>query len=431
MNIIKIVRFLNDVFFEKKSLPPLAMREQLVDGWDFEDKRLTYSVLRHALPLSWFLDIRYPKWRKKIAVQHSAFGICALFVALDQLIFGQKAIYYVNQWLSSALNKDLRVNWLTPIARAILAQAPDESIFWSVIHDAAKKSDSWIAHLLEDNPNLQLELMFSHPPLWISCKSLNLQKEISEIECANILSTDLGGSAIQLKKTTEYVQSLFEAGQISFQNISSQRLRLILEKIEITPNNILDCCAAPGGKSILLFNHYPNANLTLTDLSLPRLLELKSNLIRVGIDNSTVQIEVLQHNWTTSSTLLSNKSAKLKNFDLVLVDPPCSGSGVTRKHPDSLWKKHDNHSLEQTQANILKNAASYVMPGGYLIYSTCSINSNENEKQIGKFISENPSWTYIKVELAGLIQKEFGMLQLMSSSADGMFFAVLQRKIDA
>lgn len=149
--------------------------------------------------------------------------------------------------------------------------------------------------------------------------------------------------------------------------------------------SILDLCAAPGGKSLYIADTMQTGRLVAIDLPTARIDRLKENLARTtGIDVALVQADVLEH------AALSLREHKLpESYDGVLLDVPCSNTGVMRHRVDVKWrlqpgdfKKHPDQQL-----SLLHAAARFVAPKGRLVYSTCSIDTEENEKVVRAFLA--------------------------------------------
>ena len=141
---------------------------------------------------------------------------------------------------------------------------------------------------------------------------------------------------------------------------------------------IADLCAAPGGKTAQLAA--AGAQVVAVDRSGPRLRRLSQNLARLKLDAEVVEADATA--W------------KGGPFDGVLIDAPCSATGTIRRHPDVAWTKapSDIASLGGLQARILANAADLVRPGGVLVYSTCSLEPEEGERQVEALLAVRPDF---------------------------------------
>ena len=123
----------------------------------------------------------------------------------------------------------------------------------------------------------------------------------------------------------------------------------------------------------------------------------------------------------------------IRPIDVVLVDAPCTGTGTFRRHPDARWrlKVSDLAVMAALQRSILRNAAEVVKPGGLLIYSTCSLEPEENEEQIERFLAEHPTWR-LDPPPEGVVPSttlDAGMLRVLPQrhGTDGAFAARLRR----
>jgi len=154
----------------------------------------------------------------------------------------------------------------------------------------------------------------------------------------------------------------------------------------VAGEHILDACAAPGGKSALIAATVNNNGALLcTDSNEKRLPRLETNLERLGITMASVQT----HDWTQPAP-----EQWIGAFDAILLDVPCSNSGVMRRRLDARWRlrAEDIVNLNEIQEAILKNALPCLKPGGRLVYSTCSIEPEENHDLITRVLSDLPEW---------------------------------------
>lgn len=185
-----------------------------------------------------------------------------------------------------------------------------------------------------------------------------------------------------------------------------------------TGATVADLCAAPGGKALELAR---TAGLVLAgDASPNRLARVRQNVVRLDAPNILPFAGDALH-------------PPLRDVDAVLVDVPCTGTGTFRRHPDARWrlKASDFAVLPALQRAILRAAASVVRPGGLLIYSTCSLELEENDEQVATFLAEHPDWT-LDAPPAGVVPDtvlDEGLLRVLPQDhgTDGAFAARFRR----
>ena len=212
----------------------------------------------------------------------------------------------------------------------------------------------------------------------------------------------------------------FAEGKIYVQDVGS----FLLVKNVPYGRKILDTCAAPGGKSIFLAQRYNDATITACDISEDKISRIEENIERCDLKNIDVRL---------SDATVFDPDLK-EAFDVVVADVPCSGLGVIGKKQDIKYRL-DSESLESLydlQEKIISNVSKYVKKGGYLCYSTCTVNKKENEERVEKFLSSH-DFEYTELEFVPDAFKERakkGYLSLMQGidDSDGFFIAVLKRK---
>lgn len=216
----------------------------------------------------------------------------------------------------------------------------------------------------------------------------------------------------------------FKEGMITIQDESS-----MLPVLALNPQpgmNVLDMCAAPGGKTTHIAEKMNNKGSVLAlDLHPNKLNLIEQNIERLGI--SIVQ----------TAPLDARKAANTikGQFDAILVDAPCSGLGVIRRKPDIKYTKQaeDFANLQKIQLEILANAVKLLKAGGKLVFSTCTVDKEENEGTVQAFLKEHPEMEWATLEnmpkpLENLQQN--GMLQVFPQhlGSDGFFVASFVKK---
>ncbi|MDQ6939229.1 MAG: methyltransferase domain-containing protein [Verrucomicrobiota bacterium] len=160
------------------------------------------------------------------------------------------------------------------------------------------------------------------------------------------------------------------------------------ELLDPQPNEtILDACAAPGGKSVYIAELMANSGtLVACDRDPPRLNLLKENLERLGVANATV----VKQDWKDSSIELELRDRK---FDRILVDAPCTNTGVMRRRVDVRWRLRpdDFARMPEQQLFILRAVLPFLKSSGTLVYSTCSIEAEENEQVVRRLLDKFPN----------------------------------------
>jgi len=186
---------------------------------------------------------------------------------------------------------------------------------------------------------------------------------------------------------------------------------------------VLDLCAAPGGKTMQLAA--AGWNVAAVDSSAKRLERLSDNLARTGLAASVVQGDVRK--WTPDAPA-----------DAILLDAPCSATGIFRRHPDVLHRIEPRQigDMANLQAELLDRAAGWLKPGGTLVYATCSLERAEGEDQVAAFLEAHPDWSIAPVDASelpdGIVPDGQGFVRTLpgmladAGGLDGFFVARLR-----
>ena len=192
----------------------------------------------------------------------------------------------------------------------------------------------------------------------------------------------------------------FKEGKIIAQDASSY---LAAKNLEVKPNDlVLDICAAPGGKTAVLAEEMENkGEIIAIDIHQHKKKLIEENMKKLGID--IVKATVLD---------ARNVNKQGRKFDKILVDVPCSGYGVIRKKPEILYTKNRENveELASLQLEILNSAADILKDGGELIYSTCTIISQENTENVEKFLNERKEFKVKALNIPENVSGEYDKL---------------------
>jgi 16S rRNA (cytosine967-C5)-methyltransferase len=185
---------------------------------------------------------------------------------------------------------------------------------------------------------------------------------------------------------------------------------------------VADLCAAPGGKTLELAR--TARTVFAGDASFARLARVRDNVLRLDAANVVPFVG-------------DARFPAVRGMDAVLIDVPCTGTGTFRRHPDARWRLRvsDLAVLPAVQRSILRAAATAVRPGGLLVYSTCSLETEENDAQIESFLSDNPAWR-LEPPPEGAVPAavlDAGRLRVLPQrhGTDGAFAARLRRSDSA
>jgi 16S rRNA (cytosine967-C5)-methyltransferase len=314
---------------------------------------------------------------------------------------------------------------LRNVQRNLAKEDADEAA--AALPDAIKYSHpSWFIKKLQSAyPDQWQEILTANlerPPMWLRVN----QRHNSVTEYLALLSqedmrvelVDEKSSAIKLVNAID-VNKLpgFSDGWVSVQDGAAQQAAILLNSQ--AGDAVLDCCAAPGGKTCHILELAPDlGHMTAIDIEENRLLRVEENLTRLNLTAKVITADAASKEWWDGEL-----------FDRILLDAPCSGTGVIRRHPDIKWlrKADDIEKLTELQQQILNNIWSLLKPGGTLIYATCSILPEENVQQIQQFLSENNNAKLVQVTNE---KTDIGWQILPNEqSMDGFYYAKLEKII--
>lgn len=293
--------------------------------------------------------------------------------------------------------------------------------------------ERWLKRYGMDNTIKICEFNNKPADLWIRTNTLRitceeLQVKLLEEGCAVERSLKVK-EGLKLKSPVPLYQlKAFQEGLFIVQDESSM---LVGHVVHPSPGQkVLDACAAPGGKTTHLAQLMNDqGSIIACDIHKHRLGLIKENAQRLGIKCIATRLQ--------DATQLSESKEK---YELMLIDAPCSGLGVLRRRPDSRWRKElkDITELAALQKRILHSALSLLKPGGRLIYSTCTIEPEENYQVINSIKKEcidvesfdlQPFWPYATQGEDAVSDLKQGMKQILpfKDEMEGFFIAGLQK----
>ncbi|KRN34285.1 16S rRNA m(5)C 967 methyltransferase [Liquorilactobacillus mali] len=183
---------------------------------------------------------------------------------------------------------------------------------------------------------------------------------------------------------------LFEEGKIMLQDESAS---LVVEAMNLNGDEqVLDACAAPGGKTMQIADYLRTGTVTALDIHKHKVKLIKENAKKCGFEEKVNSIQL--------DARKLNEHFKPKSFNQILVDAPCSGIGLMRRKPEVRYEKsmQDSLNLHRVQVGILDKVADYVEINGYLTYSTCTILETENTSVIKEFLEMHHEFEQVEIK---------------------------------
>ena len=399
---------------------------------DNENKALLqaicYGLCRHYEQLE-FISKKFisKPLRKKDKDIH-----CLILIGVYQLFFMRMPDYaIINE--SVATCSQLKKVWAKKLVNAVLRSVQREMDSLTAELNSRPEikhsHPAWLISLLKkdwpedyqsimQNNNLQAPMT-----LRVNKTNNNIKQYQSSLEQARIHSSvgDLTDTALILHEPV-LVNNLpgFLDGLVSVQDEASQLAISLLNPM----NNeiILDACAAPGGKSCAILERTSGVSLYAVDNDALRLKRVEENLERTQTQATLIHKDIIEQAniWQQENML----------FDRILLDVPCSATGVIRRHPDIklLRQPEDINKLAPLQQDILNAVWPLLKKGGILLYSTCSVLKTENSDQLLKFFSSTNDVQEVPIKASWGVACEYGRQLLpMPNSHDGFYYALLQK----
>ena len=384
-------------------------------------RELVYGVLERKLTLDYYIDQLLTEGIDSLKTPE----ITILRMGIYQLGYMEKVPEYaaVSECVDLAkkyckgraglINGVLREYQNKKIYLTLPARDEDEIKYLSIKYSYAPWIiELWLKYYSMSFVEQLLEAGNQTPPLtvranWLKIRKEDLKKAFRE-RGFEVEDGKLAQNALNVKGSKVLDSELYRYGLFTPQDESSM---LVSEKIGVKQGDlVMDVCAAPGGKTTAIAERMNNTGKIIASDIYRRKLDLvDKEALRLGITN------IETRSWDATRV----DSTMVKKADKVLVDAPCSGLGVVRRKPEIKYRElsEDIMMMPKKQADILSASSSYVKPGGTLVYSTCTINPEENEKIIDQFLKRNRDFE--KVERTLLLPNVNG--------TDGFFICVMKR----
>lgn len=331
---------------------------------------------------------------------------------------------------SKLLSKEWAANFINGVLRNYLREKP------RLVEKFAKNPNFLYAHpqwLLDKLraawPEHWRELLAAnngHPPFTLRVNQLRIKRE-DYLQC--LTDAGIAAQATQFSSTGVTLEQALSVNLLpnfadGFCSVQDEAAQLAANLLQLSPGHrVLDACCAPGGKSCHILEVQPAIeHLLAVDISASRMPRVEENLRRLGL-----MADLKVADLTEPDTWWDGKK-----FDRILLDAPCSATGVIRRHPDikTLRRASDISQLAKLQLKILTQLWPCLSPGGRLVYATCSLLPDENTKVVAQFMAIAEDAIHVPINAEWGVEQPFGR-QLLPQLAghDGFYYAVLEKNV--
>ena len=290
---------------------------------------------------------------------------------------------------------------------------------WWIDRVKKEQPEHWQAILKANNQQAAMTLR-------VNCRQSSVSDYLNQLKSLGLEGVASGESGVTLSQAKPvHVLPGFSSGMVSVQDTAAQMAApLLLAGLQPMGSalRVLDACAAPGGKTAHLLE-YADCDVTALDMDAARCERIHQTLARLGLEARVrVSDAVDTAQWWDGQL-----------FDAILLDAPCSASGIVRRHPDVRWlrRETDIAQLAQIQARLLKTLWPLVRPGGRLLYCTCSVFQAEGAGQIKTFLAHHNDASLLPSPghlLPRHRQNEEQVLDNRLTDHDGFYYALLEKR---
>ncbi|ABR73494.1 16S rRNA m5C967 methyltransferase [Actinobacillus succinogenes] len=394
-------------------------------------QEICFGICRVLPRLEWIIRLLMDKPLKgKTRIVH-----CLLLVGLYQILYTRIPQHAaINETVNAAkeLKSDNFRGLLNGVLRRFLRE--QESVLATVDKHWQTNHPEWLVNKLKKiYPNWRdiIDANNRKPPMWLRVNRIHGSTEnYRQLLAENDMTacTDENPHALRLESPMP-VQRLprFAEGWVTVQDVHAQWSGILLE-----PQNgelILDACAAPGGKTTHILEQAPQAKVVAVDVEENRLKRITENLARLNQQAIVICGDAARpETWLEQAAQQISGRKSAVQFDRILLDAPCSASGVIRRHPDIKWlrQEQDIAPLVDIQYQILTALWATLKPNGVLLYATCSVLPEENGRQIARFLAEHTDAQLMPLPFSP--PQEIGHQFLPTENGgDGFYYAKLRK----
>ncbi|MDP0561913.1 MAG: 16S rRNA (cytosine(967)-C(5))-methyltransferase RsmB [Candidatus Endonucleobacter sp. (ex Gigantidas childressi)] len=387
---------------------------------------LSYGTLRHHIKLAEWLNYLMEKPLKAKDKKLHNLMLVGLYQLFHTRIPAHAAI---SETVQAALS--LGKPWAKSLVNGVLRNAQRQAYQLQQLEktseNCATAHPHWLVKILKESwPSHWQDIIIANnqqPPMSLRVNSSRVSRDqyLKKLLDASIEATlsSISPQALTLCKPVQVLQlPLFSEGVVSVQDESAQLAGNLIPAKQ--GQRILDACCAPGGKSCHILEQFEDIELHALDCNENRLLRVKENLERLKLVATIICGDATSpKQWWDG-----------KQYDHILLDAPCSATGVIRRHPDIklLRKASDITELAKLQKEIIEQMWPLLKPGGTLLYVTCSVIPEENHLQIKTFLAMHRDASLQDIIGSWGHDTGFGK-QIFPGSGDGFFYSLISKSI--